>query len=365
MTDQRSRSTPRVLVITKHEKFAATACQQLEQCDFEVRVLSPEGALRDIRPEDGGAAAALIDYDAKSPDGSALYVALRTALSNCAILLVCTLDEASAAAQAALSSKAFDYLLTTSVHDPNRLPLVIDRASANTRQRHHEQELQCQQILRSLAALREILTIENESVVKNVLDKFRFPEGANSAAADLLEDPTRGYEHCLVELICGRLRRLENQVLLLEKGRGGGLARSTRQRILVVEDDDTCAELLGSVLERSGFEVVVAATAFAAKEAMNERHPDLVLMDVHLGDWNGIDLVKALRANGMPADVPIIIVTSDRKRATLRNAIGVNVQGYILKPYEPGFLVSKVRAVLERSHDEAVAAAAPGPENAP
>jgi DNA-binding NarL/FixJ family response regulator len=71
-------------------------------------------------------------------------------------------------------------------------------------------------------------------------------------------------------------------------------------------------------------------------------------MDVHLGDVNGIELVKRMRRAHIGPDVPVIVVTSDRIRETVLDAMAADVQGYLLKPYEPRILADKVGAVLEK-----------------
>lgn len=122
-------------------------------------------------------------------------------------------------------------------------------------------------------------------------------------------------------------------------------------RILVVDDDAISCEVAKWILERYGFEVIVADSAATARRALQEQPPSLVLMDVHIGRVTGIDLVAALR-NGeicIDSSVPVIMVTSDRTRGTLFKAIDLNIQGYILKPYLPDLLVDKVESALAAS----------------
>ena len=101
-----------------------------------------------------------------------------------------------------------------------------------------------------------------------------------------------------------------------------------------------------SVLEKHGFEAIVANGIPAAKDALAKRRPAMVLMDVHLGSDNGIAFVKSLRTASPWPDIPVIVVSSDRLKHTVLKAVDVNVQGYLLKPYQPDALVAKVREVL-------------------
>jgi len=119
-------------------------------------------------------------------------------------------------------------------------------------------------------------------------------------------------------------------------------------RVLVVEDDDVTGELASNMLERNGFDVLVATTAQDAMDAVMDYDPALILMDVHLGDVNGIELVRSMRRGHVGPNVPVIVVTSDRMRETVLEAMAADVQGYLLKPYEPRILADKVGAVLEK-----------------
>ena len=128
-----------------------------------------------------------------------------------------------------------------------------------------------------------------------------------------------------------------------------GLAPSpTGNRVLVVEDDEVTGELASNMLERHGFDVLVATTAQDAMDAVMDYDPAVILMDVHLGDVNGIELVKRMRRAHIGPDVPVIVVTSDRIRETVLDAMAADVQGYLLKPYQPRILADKVGAVLEK-----------------
>lgn len=346
MCDRPNKAHPVVLIVTKYGEFAATASRQLTVHDYTVRTLLPEEGSQAIAPGDRHPLVALVDLDAVTAQGSPLYQSIHTALPNCQIVLISTLDHASTAARLVQSAAVWDYLLIDSVRDANRLPLLAKRAHAVAPTSEEDKELQFQEILRTLTELRDILKGGTNNPVTEVLDRFKVDDDSRLASEPVLQDLARGYENCLVELICGRLRRLENQMLLLANGKMQETTEVASDRILVVEDDPVCGELAKSILEKNGFEVTLADTALDAREALDKCPPALVLMDVHLGDASGIELVKFMRAGSTCSDVPVIVVTSDRMRGTLLEATGVNVQGYLLKPYEPDLLVEKVTDLL-------------------
>ncbi len=114
--------------------------------------------------------------------------------------------------------------------------------------------------------------------------------------------------------------------------------------ILVVEDDPSIMALLDLSLRTAGFTVNGAVTAKAARAAVTNARPDLVILDLALPDADGISLLPSLKGN----DVPVIILTA-------RNALTEKIRGleggaddYITKPFEELELIARVRAVLRR-----------------
>ncbi len=350
MNSSDSSDAVTVLIVSRHEAFTAAASQQLAASGHTARILAPGEAPLALQSEAPAPGVALVDCDAETTDGSPMRHALRAALPDCAIILVCTPDQASQGAGLVRSGEAWDYLLTDTLDDPNRFPLLLERAGTRrTATDPDDTAAQYQEVLQALAEMRELLRDGVDNPIAKLLGGLKFGTSSSHLGGDLLAAAAAGMEDCLPEFIAGRLRRLENQVLLW--GREGlcaatGLATS---RILVVEDDSVSAELAEHILQRHGFEVTVAKTAVAAKEALGECPPDLVLMDIHLGDANGLELIKRLRVGSICPNVPVIVTTSDRMRDTLLDAVDLDVQGYVLKPYQPALLVEKVTTVLAAS----------------
>jgi len=105
-------------------------------------------------------------------------------------------------------------------------------------------------------------------------------------------------------------------------------------RTLVVEDDALVAEVHASYVERvSGFAVAgVAHRATEALEILASRPVDLVLLDFHLPDVKGLDMLRLLRARSA-APVDVIAVTAARDAASIRAAIAQGVSQYLVKPF--------------------------------
>lgn len=352
MPEHQSDRVSAVLIVSKHEEFAAKASQQLADNDYTVWTQSPKEALKSPSCEGYSAVVALVDCDAKAADGSPFRHAIRATLPDSQIILVCTLDQASTGAQLVRSGEASDYVLTDSLQDPERLTLDVERASASLSADPVDAGAQYQQVLQALAGMRDLLKDGNKNPIARLLNGLKFNLSSSWFNGELLDQATADYEVCLPDFIAGRLRRLENQILLWGRDKLHVASRLTGSHILVVEDDTVSGELAQHILERHGFKVVVAQTAVDAKQALGKCPPDLVLMDIHLGDANGLELIKRLRAGTTCPNVPIIVATSDRMRDTLLDAVDVKVQGYLLKPYQPNLLVQKVKDALAKSKTE-------------
>jgi response regulator of citrate/malate metabolism len=123
-----------------------------------------------------------------------------------------------------------------------------------------------------------------------------------------------------------------------------------RLRALIVEDDKAVAQVTRAFVERHGAFVVAgeAATGRAALEALEVIRPDLVLLDVHLPDASGIEVLRVARARGFAGEV--VAVTAARDLETVRAARAFGVRHYLVKP----FGMAAMRERLEAIHAEIV-----------
>ena len=122
---------------------------------------------------------------------------------------------------------------------------------------------------------------------------------------------------------------------------------SDRPRVLVVDDDSRIRELLESTLRFAGFDVDVAPTGRACLDAVVERPPDLILLDVVLPDLDGFELVRLLRSRRDP--VPVVFLTARDGVADRIAGLGWGGDDYVTKPFDVGEVVARLTAVLRRS----------------
>ncbi|MCZ7662428.1 MAG: response regulator transcription factor [Thermoleophilia bacterium] len=115
--------------------------------------------------------------------------------------------------------------------------------------------------------------------------------------------------------------------------------------ILVVEDDPSISELLQLYLAREGYAVAAAASVAGATELVASHLPLLVVLDLMLPDGSGLDFLRQLRRD---SEIPVIVLTA--KDADQDKILGLELgaDDYMTKPFNPGELVARVRAVLRR-----------------
>jgi two-component system, OmpR family, response regulator len=117
-------------------------------------------------------------------------------------------------------------------------------------------------------------------------------------------------------------------------------------RVLLVEDDVALSEAVCSYLRAKAFVVDDVPSLAAARSALHSAQYAAVLLDLHLGDGDGLSLLPAVRAM---KDRPIVIVLTARDQVTDRiRGLDAGADDYLTKPYDPGELLARLRAVERR-----------------
>ena len=106
-------------------------------------------------------------------------------------------------------------------------------------------------------------------------------------------------------------------------------------KILIVDDDRTTVKLLQTLLEMDGFDVAVVARGQMALEMAHEVEPDIFLVDFHLADMEGVELVTKFRADPAFADKPIVIASG---LDVEDKALSAGADMFLVKPFEPNKL---------------------------
>ena len=120
--------------------------------------------------------------------------------------------------------------------------------------------------------------------------------------------------------------------------------------ILMIEDDERLARMVGGLLGQNGFTIEHVIDAKLGFESLLRRQPDLVLLDLMLPDADGLDVCRELRSrHPRMRDVPVIMVTARGDLHQRLIGLEIGADDYLAKPFEPLELLARVRAVLRRT----------------
>ncbi|MFN3667713.1 MAG: phosphate regulon transcriptional regulator PhoB [Brevundimonas sp.] len=118
--------------------------------------------------------------------------------------------------------------------------------------------------------------------------------------------------------------------------------------VLVMEDEDALATLLSYNLEKEGYRVVVAADGEEGMLQIEERLPDLVLLDWMLPKLSGIEVCRRIRGKPETRNMPIIMLTARGEESDRIRGLDTGADDYLTKPFSMSELIARIRAVLRR-----------------
>jgi PAS domain S-box-containing protein len=121
-------------------------------------------------------------------------------------------------------------------------------------------------------------------------------------------------------------------------------------RILAAEDNATNQFVLRAILGQKGLEATFVENGRLAVEAVQAQDYDLVLMDLHMPEMDGLSATQAIRAlGGLKADVPVVAVTAEAMPEQVRRCMAAGMDGHVAKPIRPDVLYAVIEDVLTRS----------------
>lgn len=127
--------------------------------------------------------------------------------------------------------------------------------------------------------------------------------------------------------------------------------------VLVVEDDEDYAEVIAHTLKREGHDVVHVDSVKGALRFAEHKPPQLAVLDVMLPDGTGLELCGALRRGN--SSLPVLFLSSLDRTSDVIAGLNAGADDYVTKPFHPGELVARTRALIRRSTPEAAAEATP------
>ena len=121
----------------------------------------------------------------------------------------------------------------------------------------------------------------------------------------------------------------------------------------MVDDEPTIGEVVSAYLRRAGYETRVASDGFAALDAVSERSPDLIVLDLMLPGIDGLEVMRRVRERPDRTSA-IILLTAKGAEADRVIGLRLGADDYVVKPFSPAELVARVDAVLRRVDHVAV-----------
>jgi len=122
-----------------------------------------------------------------------------------------------------------------------------------------------------------------------------------------------------------------------------------KRKLLLAEDDQMLASLLKYRLERDGYEVFLEYDGRAVKENLDKTIPDIVISDIMMPYFSGIELVDHLR-NNLKSDVPIILISAASNDENIVSAFEMGANDFISKPVSPSDLLVRISREIKRHY---------------
>ena len=121
------------------------------------------------------------------------------------------------------------------------------------------------------------------------------------------------------------------------------------QRILIVEDEQDIADLIGFNLQRAGYEVLKAFDGVEGTAMAKRERPDLIVLDLMLPGRDGFAVLRELRRDTRTANTPVIMLTARAQTQDRIQGLEAGADDYLTKPFSPKELILRVQAILKRT----------------
>jgi len=123
---------------------------------------------------------------------------------------------------------------------------------------------------------------------------------------------------------------------------------STREKILVIEDEADILEVTQYNLSREGYRVTTSRDGAEGLARAKREAPDLVILDLMLPGLDGLEVCRRMQSDPITSGIPIIMVTAKGEESDVVTGLQLGADDYVAKPFSPKELVARVKAVLRR-----------------
>lgn len=123
-------------------------------------------------------------------------------------------------------------------------------------------------------------------------------------------------------------------------------------KIVIAEDEPDIRDLITFTLRFAGFEVIAGANGEEGYELAKREKPDLVVMDVRMPKMTGYEACRKIKADPEIAHIPVIFLSAKGQESEIQTGLDAGAEEYLLKPFAPGDLTERIRAVLAKYNKE-------------
>jgi len=127
------------------------------------------------------------------------------------------------------------------------------------------------------------------------------------------------------------------------------------RRVLVTDDDRMIRLLVRMLLEKEGFKVLEAENGAVGMETARREKPDLMLVDLQMPDMDGFQVIQMMRADPTLSSIPLLVLTSESGSDVETKVLEMGADDYLVKPFEPEVMISRIRAAFRRVQRTAAA----------
>ncbi len=126
---------------------------------------------------------------------------------------------------------------------------------------------------------------------------------------------------------------------------------SHKKRILLIEDEEDIAALIKLQAEAEGYKLHIEVDGINGMRAVEKERPDLVILDIMLPGQNGFDVCRKIKSHPELKSIPVIILTAKSEEIDVVLGLELGADDYVMKPFSPKVLFSRVKAVMRRGKE--------------
>jgi DNA-binding response OmpR family regulator len=118
------------------------------------------------------------------------------------------------------------------------------------------------------------------------------------------------------------------------------------KKILICDDDEDILEMLGLILEDTGYEIITECNSLNINRIIESQSPDLIILDLWMPALSGDEVLRGLRKNPQTENLPVIVISASREGKIIADQAGAS--GYIAKPFDYDELIFKINQQLSK-----------------